>query len=162
MTAKKETKAKFATFDDMYQVDEELSTEGVPIEWGFNAKDQPIKLFIAEAGNKNHQKARRKYEKALERSRKNKSRYELIMAKIVAEGVLVNWENILDSNGKTVPATIENKVAALDKYERLFIDVLEIANNPENFRPVDADDAEEETEGNSETSSDGQLNTEDT
>ena len=157
MATKKEI--QLATFEEIYEVDEEKSAEGVKIEWGFNAKDQPIQLIIAESGNEKHQKARRKYEKALESSRRNRKRYELVMAKIVAEGILVGWNNILDTANKPVPPTVENKVTALSKYERLFIDVLEVANNPEHFRPSQP---EEETEKNSGKSSAGPFDTEDT
>ena len=113
MATKKEV--LIATFEEIYAVDENLATEGVAIEWGFNAKDQPIRLIISESGNENHQKARRKYEKALESSRRNRKRYELVMAKIVAEGILVGWENLLDTAGKIVPPTIDNKVESLSK-----------------------------------------------
>jgi hypothetical protein len=147
MALKKDISFDFATLEDIYEVDEEKAIDGVWIEWGMNAKDEPIRLLIGEVNNKKHQKARRRYEKALETSRKNKKRYEFIMAKVLAEGLLFDWEGILDSNGKAVPASMDAKVAALVKYEPLFFDVLKTADSPELFR-ADEPDAEDDTEGN--------------
>lgn len=152
MATKKEI--SFASFEEIYEVDEEKSTEGIWHEWGFNKLKKPMRLLIAEAGNPTHQKARRKYEKALENSRRNRNKFEFIMAKVVAEGVLLGWEGILDSKDKEAPPTLENRVAALSQYDRLFIDVLEVANNPENYRSEDPE-AVEDSEGNSEKTSDG-------
>lgn len=138
----------FATLDDIYEVDEEKSIKGVWMEWGINNNGDPIRLLIGEVNNPKHQKSRRRYEKALETSRKNRKRYEYIMAKVIAEGVLFDWEGIIDSDGKPVPCSLEAKVAALTKYEALFFDVLKTADSPELYR-ADDPDSDDGTEGNS-------------
>jgi len=147
MATKKDTTFDFSSLKDIYEVDEVKSREGVWMEWGMNAKDEPIRLLIGEVNNIKHQKARRRYEKALETSRKNRKRYEYIMAKVVAEGLLFDWEGILDSDSKPVEATMQAKIAALTKYEPLFYDVLKTADSPELYRP-DEPEAEADTEGN--------------
>jgi hypothetical protein len=144
----------FESFDEIYKVDEDKRVNGVEVEFGLNAKDEPITMIVAEIGNPNNRKVMRKYEKALESSRNNKKKRSLIWAKIVAESILLDWKGVLDKNKKEVKPTIDNKVLALVKYEKLFVDIMEAAQDSERFRP-DEQDPVEESEKNSQNTSDG-------
>ena len=136
------TDMNFDSLEDLYKVDLDKQVNGVEVEFGINKKDGEIVMIVAETGNPNNRKSMRKYEKALESSRNNKKRRNLIWAKIVAESILIDWRGVLDSKGKEVKATLENKIAALIKYERLFVDIMEAAGDSERFRP------DEESESN--------------
>lgn len=136
----------FGSLDELYKVDEDKSKDGVPITVGMNQKNQPITMIVAEAGSPLHRKVQRKYDKALESSRRNSQRRRLVLAKIVAESLLKNWSGVLDSDGNEVPYTIESGIEALMKYEKLNIEIMEAATDQENFRPDD--DEAEETEKN--------------
>lgn len=137
----------FDSLEEIYKTDKKLVQEGAPITVGMNTLDKPIIMYVAEAGNPKHKKAQRKYDRALEVARNNPERRKLLMAKIVAEGILMGWEGVLDSKNKEVEATLDNKIQALLKYDKLNVEVMDAATDIENYRP-----AEEETEKNSETS----------
>jgi len=139
---------KFESLDEMYKTDEDKSVNGVPITVGINIKDDPIIMVVAEAGSPHHRKIQRKYDKALETSRRNSEKRRLVLSKIVAESLLKGWSGVLDSKGKEVPYTVENGIEALMKYEKLSFEVMEAATDPENFRPDDEIEAEEDTEKN--------------
>jgi len=137
-----------STFDSLFKSDDEKSKNGVPIEYGFNSKNEKVILYIAEAGNPNHEKAQRKYAKALENSRKNKDLYNEIICKIVAESILLRWEGVLDGDGEPIESTYENKFDALKRLRKLFLAVLDSASDTSNFSIEDAAAAEAETEKN--------------
>jgi len=128
---------------ELYKVDEKLSIEGAPITIGINTKDEPIIMYVAEAGNPTHKKVQRKYDRALETARNNPKRRRDLMAKIVATSILTGWSGVLDSKGKEIPYTIENGIEALLKYDKLNIEIMDAATDIENYRPE-----EEETEKN--------------
>lgn len=144
----------FDSLEEIYKADEDKQTNGVEVEFGLNSKDEPITMIVAEIGNPNNRKVMRKYEKALESSRNNKKKRSLLWAKIVAESILISWNGVLDSNKKEVKPTMDNKVLALVKYEKLFVDIMEAAQDSERFRPDESDQAEE-SEKNLKNTSDG-------
>jgi hypothetical protein len=145
----------FESFEEIYKVDENKQVNGVDVEFGLNKKNDPITMIVAEIGNPNNRKVMRKYEKALETSRNNKKKRSHIWAKIVAESILIGWRGVLDSKGKEVKPTLDNKVASLVKYEKLFVDIMEAAQDGERFRPDDDINASEESEKNLRDISDG-------
>lgn len=148
-----------ASFDKLYAKDESKSENGVPMEVGFNEKDEPIIFIIAEMGNAKNEKSMRRFEKALESSRRDKTRRRMVWAKILAESVLIDWKGVLDDKGEPIAPTFDNKVQALIKYDKLFTDVMEFAQNTDNFKPDDVD-AAEETEKNLPNGSHGIPDTE--
>ncbi|HUT42743.1 MAG TPA: hypothetical protein VMW95_00295 [Desulfobacterales bacterium] len=137
----------FGSIEELYKTDETLVNEGAPITIGMNAKDEPIIMYVAEAGNPKHKKAQRKYDRQLEIARNNPDRRRLLMAKIVAESILLGWKGVMDSKGKEVPYTIPNGIDALLKYDKLNIEIMDAATDIENYRPAEA-----ETEKNLKTS----------
>jgi len=143
---------KFATFDEEFTSPLDIA----PLYFGYNAKDEELTFMVRETGSPEHEKIQRKYSKALEKSRRNRKRYRSIMAKIVAESILVDWKGVLDENGDEVPCTLENRIEALTKYKKLFVEVIDFASEVTNFQAdededeVDDDtlDHEEDTEKN--------------
>lgn len=131
-----------STFDDLFKSDKETAKISV----GFNNKDEEVTLIIAEAGCESHKKAQRKYTKALEGARKNEKKRNMIMAQICAESILVDWEGVIDSKGKPIDATVENKTECLIKYEKLMLAVIDASTDFANFK--DDPDAEADTEKN--------------
>jgi hypothetical protein len=150
----------FNSLDLLFKNDLEKSVNGVPHEIGRNEKDEPIILIVAEANNSSNEKfakIARKYERSFEMSRRNAERRKQIWIKIVAEAILISWEGILDKDGREVPATLENKISMLGKYDDLLAEVLSVANDHSNYLPedVDIEEVNKETEKNSETPSAG-------
>ncbi len=137
----------FGSIEELYKVDEKLANEGAPITIGMNVKDEPIIMFVAEAGNPKHKKVQRKYDRALEVARNNPKRRKILMAKIVTEGILMGWSGVLDSKKKEIPYTIQNGIDAITKYDKLNIEIMDAATDIENYRPE-----EKETEKNLKTS----------
>ena len=128
----------------IYNIDKEKTVQGVEHIMGYNDKEEPMVLIIAEAGNPEHSKAQRKYQKAIEKTRKDSPRARQLWAKVVAEGILKSWRGILDEDGNEVEPTMENKVAALAGNERFFSEVLSVANEESYYRQ----ETDEETEKN--------------
>lgn len=139
---------KLSTFDSLFKSDDEKAKNGIPIEFGYNSKKERVVLYIAEAGNPNHEKAQRKYAKALENSRKHKDLYNEIICKIVAESILLDWEGVLDDAGNPIEPTFDKKFDALRSLRKLFLAVLDAASDATNFSIEGASDAESETEKN--------------
>jgi hypothetical protein len=148
----------FDALDSIYKTDPEKSAGGIPIEVGTNKKGEPIIMWVSEANHATNEKFAqlvRKYERAMELSRRNPARRKALWIKIVADSILMKWEGVLDQDDKDVPATLENKIQALTKYDELMADILGTANDRNNFLPDDAAGIEADTEKNSETSSAG-------
>lgn len=151
---------KIASLEEIYEIDEDKSLNGVEYELGLNVKNEPIILIIAEMGNEKNQKVMRKYDKALETCRHNKKKRQMVWAKIIAESILLDWSGMLDTKKKEVPATMENKIETLIEYEGLFLDIMEASQDKDRFRPDNDDiNPEEDSEKNLKNTSDGTWGT---
>jgi len=142
---------KFATFEDEFTSELDIAE----LDFGFNSKNEPLRFIIRETGSPEHEKVQRKYSKALTASRRNRVRYRAVMAKIVGESILIDWKGVLDDEGNEVPCTLENKIEALTKYKKLFVEIIDFASDQTNFEvpETELDDEalspDEDTEKNS-------------
>ena len=138
-----------STFDYLFSIEE----NGAEINMGANTDGTEIFFTLREAGCKEHEQSMRRYQKLLAASRKNPTREHEILARVVAEAIIVDWRGVKDVDGNDVPCTFENKLEALTKYKKLYYEVIAQASNEENFRYVDFEnDIEEDSEKNSKTS----------
>ena len=138
------------SFDDIFSFDKDKAEAGIPVIVGVNQKGEDVTIYVAMAGSEIHEKTQRKYSKQLERARRNEKLTRQIMAKIVAQSLLIGWEGVLDKDGTPVEATIENKIKALLSHKQLYMSVLEAAMDTANFIEEGEDlGAEEDTEKNS-------------
>ena len=134
-----------STFEYLYSTNE----DGVDVHMGINAKGDDIIFKLRESGCKEHEKAQRRHKKSLSLTRKNPDKEHEVLAKIVAEAIIVDWSGVLDEKNKPVECTYENRFEALKKYKKLFYDVLTEATNEENFRNFDPEyDEAADTEKN--------------
>ena len=141
-----------ATFEDIYAYDKDKAEVGVPAIIGVNKDGGDVTIFVAMAGSERHEKVQRKYSKQLERARRNEKLTRKIMAKIVAQSLLINWAGVLDENGDEIEATTENKIQALMDHKQLYMSVLEASMDEANFLEEGEDlGAQEDTEKNSPT-----------
>jgi len=141
----------FDSLDNIYQTDPEKSTEGIPIEVGTNKNGEVIVMWVAEANHATNElfaKLVRKHDRAMEVSRRNPERRKKLWIRIVAEAILKRWEGVIDAEGKPVPATLDNKISALTRYDELMADILGTANDRNNYLPDDATNVEEDTAKN--------------
>jgi hypothetical protein len=137
-----------STFDQLFSYDPKKSEDGVKEIVGVNAKGKDVVFHIAEAGSEKHEKVQRRYAKMLEKTRKTPKEHDKVIARIIAEALLVNWEGVLDDKQKPIEPTVENKTEMLVKYRRLRQKVMEVAVDEERYLPEGDDQAEEDTEGN--------------
>ena len=129
-----------STFDELFVSPLETAT----LYFGENKKGQELAFTVHETGSPEHEKVQRKYSKALEKSRRNQTRHRAIMAKIVAESILIDWKGVLDEDGNEVPCNMENKINALTKYKKLFIEIIDFASEPTNFQAEDEEVMDDE------------------
>jgi hypothetical protein len=140
------------TFTDLFKTDDNLAENGVKVPVGFNSKGDEVIFTVAEAGNPKHEAVQRRYAKQLESTRRNPERHRAVLCKIVAESILLNWEGVLNENGKELKCTLENRVAALITYKKLFYAVMDAAADEGNFKlqpdELSPEEVEEDTKGN--------------
>ena len=136
------------SLEAIYKTDEKLAFNGVPITVGYNEKDDPIVMIVAEAGNPDHLKAQRRHDRALEASRHNTKRRRYVMAQIITDGILRSWNGVLDSKQKEVPYSKKAAMDALIKYDRLQIDIISAADDPMNYRIEEEITGKEDSEKN--------------
>ncbi len=116
----------------------------------FNAKKYDTKSFtggawveimggrfkVARAGNL-------VYQEALERSRKTKyatkKQEQEATLRAIAEGILKDWEDVEDGEGKAIPYSIDNAVTVLEDNPDLLTELLSEANSLDNYRSEDID-----------------------
>jgi len=133
------------TFEDLFETDDELATNGVPIDYGENSKGGKIVFWVAEAGNPNHEKQQRRRAKALDRARGKPDVQRKLTCEIVADSILPKWAGVLDANEKEIEPTRDNKIMYLFKYKKFFLDVMEAAMDMRNFRASAEDDMGEDS-----------------
>lgn len=121
------------TFDTLFGSDKKKAAEGVPISMGYNQNDEEVTVWVAEVNNPKHLAAQRKNAKMLEATRRNQKRHDAVLAKVVAEGILIKWEGMLDSNKKPIESSLQNKTKMLVKYPKFFQAVMGESMNEDNF-----------------------------
>ncbi len=140
------------TFDDLFGSDKKKAAEGVAVPVGYNEKEEEVILWIAEVNNPRHLAAQRKHQKMLEATRRNTKRHDAVLAKVVAEGILIKWQGMLDRKLNPIEPTTDNKAKMLVKYPKLFQAVMSESMNEDNFAIADdlpsAKEAEQDTEKN--------------
>ena len=117
----------------------------------FNAKKHDAKAFVsgawvdimggrfkvARAGNLT-------YQEALERTRKRKfatkMEEEEATLRAIAEGILKDWEDVEDADGKDIPYSIENAITVMRENPDLLNDLLNEANILDNYRRKDVEE----------------------
>lgn len=92
---------------------------------------------LARAGNPT-------YEKAMEdggyRKAKTPESKERALYKAVAEGILKDWSDVQDAEGKDIPYSIENVITVLQENPDLVSEVLSKANDLDEFLRTDVEE----------------------
>jgi len=117
------------------------TTDTYDLYVGDNNKGEEIIFVVGRTGRPEHETVARRFSKQLERSRRNKDKYRKVLIEVAARSLLIDWENLIDDDGKPVPCTLENKISVLTDYPDLFSSVIETASDTSLFR-----DEEEEAE----------------
>ena len=133
-----------SSFDDLFNSDKDIA-EGY---MGVNAKEKDIVFYLRETNCEEHEKCVRKYNRALERTRKNEKSHNKVLCQIIAESIIVDWKGVLDGKKKSIEPTFENKVDNLVKYKKLMMAVMEAASTQSNFKSDVDPGAEADTEKN--------------
>lgn len=100
---------------------------------------------VARAGNST-------YESALERSGYRRAvgpdEKEQALMRALAEGILKDWDDVVDAKGKPIKYSVESATAVLEENPDLMTRILAEAQRMENFRRDDiSDQAEKQSAG---------------
>ena len=133
-------KVALSDLDKLYTADKELADLYI----GQNSKGEDIIFKVAQAGNPLHEKMQRKYAKRIEKYRRFPDKLNEIYEEIVGISILKDLGKLRDDNGKIVPSTTANRIMVLHKYKQIFISVLDIANDVNNFIDNPEDEALED------------------
>lgn len=99
-----------------------------------NHNGDPIVFTVGRTGRPDHEKIARRYSKQLERSRRNPDRHRKVLIEIAAKSILLDWEGLIDDEGKKVPCNEATRIDVLTRYQDLFSLVLETASDASFFR----------------------------
>ena len=139
-----------STFETIF--DRKIDKEARPFYVGVNRNGNDAILYIAEAGNPEHEKAQRKYAKALAQSRHSNKKQRQILCKIISESILLDWKGFLDGKGNEIECTEESKNKFLNEMPALLASVMEFSTDQTNYVDDDeemtADEALEDSVGN--------------
>lgn len=128
---------------------EEKEIQGVWLEITGGAK-----LLIARAGNEEYVKRYNRIPTAvrnmIEQGRVSNENAEPVLAALIADTVLLNWEGLTD-DGEEIVYSKDKAIEMIVKYPNFFTLVWDLATEQENF----AQDEAEEDSKNSQSFSDG-------
>ena len=134
-------KSSFAT---LYEFNKDLAVQGAPMVAGLNADGSEIVFMVAKWANDKHEKEMLRRQKQLQRTRYNRKANTKVQCEIFADTILIGWKNVLDTDGKLMPDTRENKIATLEKYKEFRDSVVEFALDNTNFLSEGEDPGSEE------------------
>ena len=123
-----------------YGPDKDAEMNGV---WENLADD--IRIKVARIGNPVYQKIWereiRPYRAQMDRNLLSDEKSNEILTKVMAEAVLLDWENI-EYKGKKFPYTKENAIELLNEFPDFRADVMFLANQQATFRADEIETAE--------------------
>lgn len=107
-------------------------------------KGNGVYFSVARMRNPRHEKASRKYAADMDRTRKAPKLQNEILAKIVAESILMSWRGLKDKEGNEIEPTYENRLSVLMSYPDLMNAVMVFANTISNYQDVVVDEETKE------------------
>lgn len=128
------SKSGESSFDKIYSTDKKKAIEGIEVPVGINAKGNVIMLIVAELQNPNHEKAVARHEKLLRATKRSPEKNREVMASILSGSVLVGWSGVLDEKRKEIKFTVALGKEYLLKYPKLFSQVIEAADDEQNYQ----------------------------
>lgn len=130
-----------------FATDPELELNGVWVEIG-----QGARVKVARTNNKRYtermQALMRPHRRQLRMGQLDDEVFDAILIRVVAETVLLDWEN-LEDGGKPIPYNTENAMRLMTEFPDFRNVVAEIAQEMETFRAVELADAEKNSERSS-------------
>tara|TARA_B100000700_G_scaffold189815_1_gene209173 strand:- start:41464 stop:41859 length:396 start_codon:yes stop_codon:yes gene_type:complete len=94
------------------------------------------RFLIARAGNENFLTAQERNGK---RTATTAAERQQALYRSIAEGILLDWQEVEDAEGKAIPYSVDAAVQVLNDNPDLVTAVLSEANDMENFRREDVD-----------------------
>lgn len=128
-----------------FKTDANLEKSGVWLNYGPNAKGDPIRIKIARAGgaNKAFGKAvankSRPHRRKIETNTLDAETSDRLNLEVYAETVILGWENVEDENGKVMEFTKDNVIKLFTDLPDLFADVRLQAQEVAIFRGEEAE-----------------------
>lgn len=127
---------------EQFEADEDMEKSGIWLEVGETDDHLPIRFLIARAGvsNPKYMKVLQAKMKPIQRLLENdlleaKASVD-VMKKVFSEAIVLNWENVMDRDGKPMPFSKENCLMLFNKLPDLFAHIQAEASKLANFRKV--------------------------
>lgn len=123
-----------------FKTSQKLETVGVLVNFGLTEDGRDINMRLARAGgaNKAYDKAIEVHTKGIRKQLQNdlidNDQLLMIMRRVYAETVILDWENVEDEDGKPIPFNRENCIKLFEDLPDLFLDVQEQARKMALFR----------------------------
>lgn len=128
---------------DKHKTDSDKAINGVWIDYLGGSK-----VLVARHNNKNAEKARLKLAKdhnlhLMPEGEDLNKQLEAFDTQVLAECVLLDWEDIEDLEGNPIEATVENRLHYLTEIEDFRDDIVRLASNRDRYHAeADTSDAE--------------------
>ena len=140
-----------------FKTNDQFEIDGIFIQYGYLNDDEskPVRFKIARAGGANTafakalEKATKPYRKQLQAGLLDDRTADRLYREVFADTVVLDWENVTDSDGNLLEFTKENVLKVFKDLPDLFLDLREQSNNVGLFR----EDVREGDLGNSGKSS---------
>lgn len=125
---------------DQYETSEKLEKQGRWLDFGPAEEDgKKIRVRIARAGGMNSSFKRmmesrsRPHRRAMEKGRMDPDTLTRIMIEVLAETVILAWENVVDKEGKKMTCNKENKIKIMTDLPDFYAEILEYATKGDTF-----------------------------
>lgn len=125
---------------NLFTTDRDLETSGIFLDISGS------KFLIARAGGSNKKfvniarKRLAPFTEAMRRGAIDEETSMKVLIEIYADSIILDWENVTDSAGKTLKFSRENVIKILSDLPDLFEYIREEAEKVSNFRPIDEEE----------------------
>lgn len=125
---------------NIFETDKGLERDGVVLDYGFNSKNQPVRIRIARAGGANVKFAKvleqkmKPYKRAIANDTMDNKVAEKLLIEAYADAVILGWEGVEDRDGNPLDFTRENVIKVLTDLPDLFLDIQQQSQKAALFR----------------------------
>lgn len=129
-----------SSFGKIFATDKNVERDGVWINYGPNAKGEPIMVRVARAGGSNrafanrHEALTKPYRRLIQADQMDKEVMEKLMHQLYAETVVKEWTGVLDDDNNAITFSAEAVQEQFRLYPDFFADVVDNSTKLALFR----------------------------
>jgi hypothetical protein len=130
-----------------YKTDSKLERDGVWLDFGLNAHDEPVRFLVARAGpsNKTYTMAMERASKPFKRQIANDTftvaQADQLMLPVFVDTIVLAAVGLEDENDQPMEGTKENILKIFQRLPDLYYDVREQASKAATFREAELEDS---------------------